>query len=346
MGSSRVVILCILTASFWVPGLAGAQVDWAFFKERFVAEDGRVIDVRQDKTSHSEGQGYAMLLAVKHGDQEAFATIWAWTRTNIGVRQGDALLAWSWGRRPTGDWEVRDYNNASDGDTLVAWALLLADRTWPGHGYARAGSTLIRSIREHLLLERNGKLHLLPGYFGFDHEARLVLNPSYWITAAYDWFARVDDRAVWSTLKQDALHMTSALSFGHLNLPADWAVVTQSGYELNETRSTRFGHEAVRIPLYLAWDQNAEALHRFDRAISTFEELGMIPVFVDLADDTCSLFEASGGVYAIFARACRELGRTELSRQWWARAAEKVSRERDDYYSVVLSLLARLEFEE
>jgi endoglucanase len=345
MSKYRVLTGVIMAVCFLVPGLAQARVDWNSFKNRFVSEDGRVIDVRQDKTSHSEGQGYAMLLAVKHNDREAFDRIWTWTRANIGVRQGDALLAWSWGRRPTGDWEVRDYNNASDGDTLVAWALLLADRNWPEQGYLQAGKTLIESIREHLVLKKGGRLQLLPGYFGFQRDGKVILNPSYWIFEAYDCFARVDKRSFWTSLKQDALQLSSALTFGHLNLPADWAMITESGFELNEARSTHFGYEAVRIPLYMAWDNNSEALHRFDAAISTFKRLGMIPVFVDLAEDSCSLFAASGGVYAVFARACQEIGRTELSRRWWKRAEEKVQQETDDYYSHVLYLLAGLEFD-
>jgi endoglucanase len=321
-------------------------VDWGFFKERFVSRDGRVVDVRQDKTSHSEGQGYAMLLAVKHDDGQAFARIWQWTRANIGVRQGDALLAWSWGRRPGGSWNVLDYNNAADGDILVAWALMLADRKWPERGYARAGQAIIQSVQEHLVLERGTTLHLLPGYYGFHQADSIVFNPSYWVFPAFDRFARLGGGTLWSRLERDALQTLSSLSFGHLGLPPDWALLEGDQLGIDETRSTRFGFEAVRIPLYLAWDGNKQALHQFDQAIAFFERLGYIPSFVDVTKDSVSLFPASGGVYAVFARACRELGRTELSRRWWQRAGEKVEKEKDDYYSVVLYLLAGLGFEE
>jgi len=330
----------------FVPGQAGAQVDWAFFKERFVSRDGRVVDVRQDKTSHSEGQGYAMLLAVKHDDSQAFDQIWEWTRTNIGVRQGDALLAWSWGQRPDGDWDVLDYNNAADGDILVAWALMLADRKWPQGGYARAGQAIIQSVQEHLVLERRGTLHLLPGYYGFHQPGSIVFNPSYLVFPAFDRFARLGGGTLWPRLERDALQTLSSLSFGHLGLPPDWAMLEGDQLGIDETRSTRFGFEAVRVPLYLAWDGNRQALHQFGQAIAFFERLGYIPSFVDVTEDSVSLFPASGGVYAVFARACRELGRTELSRRWWQTAGEKVEAEKDDYYSVVLYLLAGLDFED
>lgn len=345
MRRRAVLMWPVLAGCLFMACPAAADIDWNFFKQRFVAQDGRVIDVRQDKISHSEGQGYAMLLAVKNDDQAAFEKIWTWTRTNIDVRNGDDLLAWSWGRRPTGGWEVKDYNNASDGDTLVAWSLMLAERLWPGQGYGQAGEALAQSIQEHLILEKNGTLYLLPGYYGFDQPETIVLNPSYWIYGAYDCFAGRTGHALWSRLKADALKLCSALRFGHLDLPADWVLVEEGGFELDEARSTRFGHEAVRVPLYLAWDANQEALQSFDRAIKVFEALGHIPTFVDLSEDTCSLFAASGGAYAVFARVCAELGRTELSQEWWRTATDKVEQDRGDYYSVVLYLLAGLEFQ-
>src|SRR5665213_3634964 len=68
--------------------------DWAIFKHRFIRDDGQLVD-SFSQLSHSEGQGYALLLALAANDRPTFDRVWAWTRTNL-KRDGDALLAWKW----------------------------------------------------------------------------------------------------------------------------------------------------------------------------------------------------------------------------------------------------------
>ena len=46
---------------------------WEHYKKTFISNDGRVIDYYQEQCSHSEGQGYGMLLAVRHNDKETFS---------------------------------------------------------------------------------------------------------------------------------------------------------------------------------------------------------------------------------------------------------------------------------
>lgn len=55
---------------------------------------GRVIDWQQHGISHSEGQGWGLLLAQAAGDRDAFEQIEAWTAANLALRQ-DQLMAWS-----------------------------------------------------------------------------------------------------------------------------------------------------------------------------------------------------------------------------------------------------------
>ncbi len=122
------------------------QVDymeiWQDFKRRFVTEEGRVVDFMQHGISHSEGQGYVMLLAVRMNDRPLFEKVWNWTRRNLMVRGADALFAWSWGRRVTGESTVIDYNNASDGDLAICWALMSAARKWNRPDYAEQAARI------------------------------------------------------------------------------------------------------------------------------------------------------------------------------------------------------------
>src|SRR5436309_1896309 len=41
---------------------------WRSYKARFVTDQGRVVDTANGRISHSESQGYGMLLAVAAGD--------------------------------------------------------------------------------------------------------------------------------------------------------------------------------------------------------------------------------------------------------------------------------------
>ena len=65
---------------------------WQAYKSAFVSPGGRVVDNANGDISHSEGQGYAMLLAVAADDRSAFDEIWGWTRAQLMLRE-DGLAA-------------------------------------------------------------------------------------------------------------------------------------------------------------------------------------------------------------------------------------------------------------
>src|SRR4029077_8902426 len=95
---------------------------WAGYKTAFIESDGRVIDPTRGGITTSEGQGYALLRAVWMGDQQAFATVWHWTATNLETRpDGPFASLWSGGT-------IADANSASDADSDIALALLYAAR--------------------------------------------------------------------------------------------------------------------------------------------------------------------------------------------------------------------------
>ncbi|MGH7860175.1 MAG: glycosyl hydrolase family 8, partial [Candidatus Binatia bacterium] len=76
-------------------GTAPDRAEWLAYRERFVTPEGRVVDTGNGGISHSEGQGYAMFLAVSFGDRAAFERIWRWTKETLQVR-ADKLFAWKW----------------------------------------------------------------------------------------------------------------------------------------------------------------------------------------------------------------------------------------------------------
>src|SRR6202165_1049809 len=85
-----------LTAAMGAAGSATLLKDgWRQYKDRFVKSEGRVVDNAKGGISHSEGQGYAMLIAERLDDRPTFEAIWKWTQNNSLVR-GDSLAAWGW----------------------------------------------------------------------------------------------------------------------------------------------------------------------------------------------------------------------------------------------------------
>jgi endoglucanase len=122
---------------------------WRAYKARFVTAQGRVVDTANGLVSHSEGQGYGMLLAVAADDRDSFERIWGWTRANLFIRN-DALAAWRWepDKRPA----IADVNNASDGDLLIAWALVEAATAWPDPSYRVAARRMALDIGRKLVL--------------------------------------------------------------------------------------------------------------------------------------------------------------------------------------------------
>ena len=79
------------------------------FLDRYVASDGRVVRSDQGGDTVSEGQSYAMLLALAARDRTRFQRVWSWTVSNL--QRPDALLAWHWD-----DGHVVDWMPASDAD--------------------------------------------------------------------------------------------------------------------------------------------------------------------------------------------------------------------------------------
>ena len=56
-----------------------SSADWEAYRSRFVEDSGRVVDNANGNISHSEGQGYGLLLALAASDRRSFEQIWSFT---------------------------------------------------------------------------------------------------------------------------------------------------------------------------------------------------------------------------------------------------------------------------
>jgi endoglucanase len=318
---------------------AEPQELWRDYKSGIVSPDGRVIDHYQDKASHSEGQGYGLLLAVAFDDKPTFDRIWLWTKDNLDHRE-DGLFAWLWGLRKTGAWGLIDPNNATDGDILIAMALLKADRKWGGGDYrARAVETVV-AMRKNLTLTHRGRRYLLPSYYGFNHWAGPVVNPSYQIFSAFRLFATVDDRDYWEKMYLDSVDLVARSCLGILCLPADWEILDGDEVILHGDMKPHFGYNAVRTLLYLTTEPQASLPKGTGKLLDGYEKGGYLPLYVDLEDDTVSLKKASAGMYAVYGRAARKAGRVKLADRIMAEAERMIAADKESYYSFTLYLLS------
>ena len=274
---------------------AANELDWTNFKQRFMESDGRVADRSKDNISHSEGQGYAMLLAVHNDDSAAFSRLWQWTQQHLQVRD-DNLLAWRW--QP--QLGITDKNNASDGDLLVAWSLLRAYEKWHTSAYLKASRKIARDIRGKLLRKTAQGLILLPGIEGFDKPEGITINLSYWVFPALRELGRADPAPEWDELTRTGKTILQYARFGRWGLPPDWLLLGDKVKPANG-HAERFGYDAVRIPLYLLWGhQESETLLKPYRDFWGYFAAGrFMPAWTNFNDDSVDSYGASAGIHAI-----------------------------------------------
>lgn len=226
--------------------------EWRTYSARYVDPSGRVMDVEKNGVSHSEGQGYGMLLAVYADDEATFRSILRFTFGSMR-RRGDGLISWIYD--PERSPQITDTNNASDGDILVAFALVQAAMRWNEPSYRAAAEPLIAAIGEHLLYRSDGMVVLRPAAFGFgprQHEDGPVVNLSYFVYGAFLLFAEIDDRYPWLEAWQSGLRLTMAALAGREALVPDWVTLRRERY-LEPARgfARKSSYDAVRIPLYM-----------------------------------------------------------------------------------------------
>lgn len=340
MITARVKIIPAIVAVLLLCGVAAGAEDrvWEMYKSSLISPDGRVIDGSQGDISHSEGQAFGMLFSIAFNDKESFDRLWRWTKLNLGVRS-DGLFAWQWGKRPNGEWDVVDYNNASDGDILIAYALLRASEKWPGgEAYREEGIRIAESIRKHLSINWRGKAFIAPGYNGFNDRGGTVVNPSYLISPAFKKFAKTGENNFWGKAYKDSFFLASETCFGQWCLPADWVILTDSGPRLFNEKGGRFGYEAIRILVYLAIEK-AGMPRGVEKMLDLYDKMGYLPVWAGLNDDSISIKDAPAGHYAVYSLAAKRLGRLHLGGMLMKAAEEKLSK--SEYYSFSLYLLAK-----
>jgi endo-1,4-beta-D-glucanase Y len=222
---------------------------WDLYRQKFVTAEGRVVDDANGSISHSESQGYGLLLACLAGDRGSFASILSFTRTELLIRD-DGLAAWRWDPKATP--RVTDINNASDGDLLIAEALACAGTRWSMPAYTTAARQIARSLAKVALVKRGNETWLMPAAKGFSEQERPdgpVVNPSYWVFEAFPTLARLTGDQSWMRVQATGLKLLDDLATRKVLAP-DWLSL-KGEPKPADGFPPQFAYNALRIPLYL-----------------------------------------------------------------------------------------------
>lgn len=339
MGSRRAALLLIAALTVQAMTLSACAAapsppNWAAYKTRFVLPEGRVVDTGNGDVSHSEGQGFAMVMATAYNDPETFKKLWSWTDKTLS-RPDTRLFRWRY--VPSGDLHVADPNNALDGDLLIAWALLRGGERWGRPEYVQASAEIRKAILGKLLVRQGDRTLLAPGVDGFVQPDGLIINPSYAIMPALDAFAAREPRSPWPSVRDEALRALRDARFGAADLPVDWVRVDAKGAMWTDPdRPPRFGFDAVRVPLYLCWSGRCSdaTLDPIKRWWSSFRATGKpAPAWIDVRTGEVAPFAASVGMASV----------ADLALTGHAAGA---SIEGEDYYSSSLLILTQIAAQE
>lgn len=312
--------------------------DWASFRARFVTVEGRVIDNANNGVSHTEGQGYGMLLAAYYGDRPTFELMLQWTEKTLQHRDNHLF---SWRYDPVAANHVADPNNATDGDLYIAWALARAGEVWNQPAYKVRAEHIAHDILQYCVVEQNGKTLLLPGANGFRRAEGTVLNLSYYSFAAMRGLAAVMPDTRWQRLEDDGIAIMRDAHFGPFALPPDWLMVTREGkYRPAPDQPARFSYDAVRVPLNLAWVHRHEPA--LDNVVAMWNSSAMpvrAPAWVSLNGNEAANTTIGAGIRAIKAVSEAEATGSDP-------AAFPAIADATEYYQAALLLISKMVIED
>lgn len=316
--------------------------EWAMFKRRFVAGEGRVVDSGNGGVSHTEGQGWGMLCAVVFDDQATFDLLYGWTTRTLR-RRNDRLHAWRY--TPNAANPVADQNNATDGDLFIASALWRAAWRWGRPELEHPAQAIARDILSLLVRQVGDRTVLLPGACGFESSGMLTINPSYYVFSALEEMAALAPSPVWARLISDGTAMLSEGRYGRWQLPPDWlSLDRQSGALAPDPKwPARFSYDAIRLPLWLAWSgQPSSAVSESFGAYWALHQPAL-PAWTDLKTNAQARYPAPPGVVAIGHTAT---ALSQAGRKGQGSVEFPTIRASPDYYSAALTMLSRCAWQE
>jgi hypothetical protein len=212
---------------------------YARWKARFVGSDGGVMDPDENNRVVSEAIGYGMIITAAMGDKDTFDKIYGWAK---GKGAPGSLIGW----------ENGSGGSASDADTDIAFALMMAGKQWGGSyasdGGSAAGAALSGDVQGNLI--RGGNQFLS------------VFNPSYFSPGFYRAFG-----GGWSSVISTTYSTVQSCASSFGGLVPDWCspegqaigaaqtgAQQQAGEVCTDGNSPCLAFESARTPWRLGYD--------------------------------------------------------------------------------------------
>lgn len=214
--------------------------------------------------TRSEGIGYGMVIAAYMGDQPTFTGLRNFYFAHL---DGRGLMNWKY--NDCNGIGAGGQGSAADADVDAAFALIVANKQWPGGTFGADANTLLNSIRQSLFLNQCAGI-LLAGTTFADCGC---INPSYIPPGYYVAFAatQAGQAATWNTARTNSYTYFNSVndnttglvpawssSNGSLNLSGNCTPQVSGGGAPSE-----FQADAARTPWRVAtdylWTGNASA---------------------------------------------------------------------------------------
>ncbi len=249
-------LLFLVIIAWTTPANAASCLPWPLwqsFQHHLVSKDGRVIDFHTSaQHSTSEGQSYAMFMALVDNDQKRFNQLLHWTEHNLAQGSLEAHLpSWQWGRKEDSSWGVIDANSASDADLWIAYSLAEAGRLW----HRPRLTSMAKSLAGRILKEESAHLPglglmLLPGKQGFSLQpGRWRLNPSYLPPQLLRRMEELQPGTGWQEMLESTVSMLQASGRGFI---PDWIIYdAQLGFLPDEAHGAVGSYGAIRTYLWI-----------------------------------------------------------------------------------------------
>lgn len=182
--------------------------------ERCPQGDARLRYPESNNDTRSEGVGYGMVIAAYMGDQETFDGLWNYyqrTSTN-------GLMNW---RRNgcDGGGGGGDNGSAADADIDAALAVLVAERQFPGNGYAQDATQILGAIRDQLFDGGCQGVLLAGSQFAQCN----CINPSYIPPGYYVAYGDVEQQAFWTQARDASYNYFNAVRNPQTGLVPAWS---------------------------------------------------------------------------------------------------------------------------
>jgi endo-1,4-beta-D-glucanase Y len=266
---------------------------WSRYKQTTLEPGSlRSLDKSQNSITTSEGQSYTMMRAAWMDDMDTFETSWNWTKQNL--QREDKLMSWKYGQRQDKSYGVLidegGQNTASDADSDIALALVMAAGRWHEQKYLDEAKQIVAAIWEQEVVIINGKPVLLANDLEKNNLQSVIVNPSYFSPSAYKVFQKLDKGHDWNALVNSSYEILSASANAPLDkkyaagITPDWIRIDRTTGNIIPAPeyTSNYGYEALRTPWRLAldwkWTKDSrakEVLQKYDQTIDkNFSESG------------------------------------------------------------------------